>query len=325
MENIKKAFVIRCAPSGINRMNEILKSNQVVIGWSLIEDELFNKKLKREDYKEVLKNKYEDYKDNPYSLGQATGYLWRFIHEMNIGDYALVPISKSFYLAEITSEPIYIPNKIRDDTAIRRDVKWLNNSEPILRDYCGSGLVSRLKYQGTCVEATDLISDIERSLKNANEKIPPKFKTQLNDNLKQHVTKYLISKDSYLDDRKFEHLIKQLMLGLGATTSDIISKSKYGKSIADVDVIANFTHLALQIYIQVKKHEGETDKHSVEQIIEAIKIDNPEGESKIFGWVISSGKFNEKAVKMADENNIRVINGEDLAEMILSVGLEIFE
>lgn len=324
--NNQQAFIIRCAPSGINRLDELLVKNQIVIGWSYTKDELFNTSLNRDEFKQRLKEIYHpNYENNPYSLGQATGYMWRFIREMKVGDLAIVPIPRAFYLGEITSSTIYLENKVEADTAIRRNVKWMNNGKPIQRDYCGAGLISRLKYQGTCVSATDLIEDIKLALESSKKKSKPNFKNQLNENLKQKVAEFLTSKEAYLDDRKFEKLVQQLMLGLGATTSEIPTKNKYKNSIADVDILANFVHLGLQIYVQVKKHKESSDEHAVNQIVEAIKIDNEDNSKPIFGWVVTSGKFTEKAQNMANDNGIRVINGDDLAEMIVTVGLDKFK
>lgn len=322
----QQAFIIRCAPSGINRLEELLEKNQIVIGWSYTRDKLFDTSLDREEFKQNLRELYyPHYEENPYSLGQATGYMWRFIREMNIGDLAIVPIPRAFYLGEITSDTIYLEDKVEDDTAIRRNVKWLNDGKPIQRDYCGAGLISRLKYQGTCVSATDLIEDIRLANESSKKRRRPTFKNQLNENLKMKVADFMVSKEAYLDDRKFENLIMQLMLALGATTSEIPAKSKYKDSIADVDILANFVHLGLQIYVQVKKHKESSDEHAVNQIIEAIKIDNPDNSKPIFGWVVTSGRFTEKAESLANENGIRIINGDDLAEMIVTVGLDKFK
>jgi predicted Mrr-cat superfamily restriction endonuclease len=318
----KQAFIIRCAPSYINRVGEMLTNSQIVIGWSKTGNKLFDLKLDRDDFKEILKSDYPFYNNEPYSLGQGVGYLWRFIREMRIGDYAIVPTSKAFYIGIIRSDMIYMPDKIIEDTAIRRNVEWLNDSKPVLREYCSAGLISRLKYQGTCVGATDLLEDIENAVKNAEKKQIPSFKTQLNENLKKVASELFVSNNAYLDDRKFENLVRQLMIGLGAKSSVIPAKNRYKDSIADVDVIADFIHLGIKIYVQVKKHKRESDEHAVQQIIGAMRIDNPDGSKPIFGWVVTSGEFNENAQKLADDNGIKVVNGDDLAEMVVSVGLE---
>lgn len=319
----RQAYIIRCAPSRISRLDEIIPNKQIVLGWSLTKNKLF-KSSDREFFKQQLKESYPTkYKKNPYSLGQATGHLWRFIREMQKGDYAIVPTSKAFYLGKIKNNELqFYEDKIEDDTAIRRDVEWLNDGKPILRDFCGAGLVSRLKYQGTCVSATDLIEDIEEALKSAKQNTKPTFKNQLGDSLKGNVAKLLTSKKAYLDNTKLEKLVRQLLLALGAKTSKIPYKKRYPGSIADVDVIANFVHLGLHIYVQVKKHSGETDEHAVKQIIEALKIDNPDNSKPIFGWVISTGTFSDEAEKLAIENGIRIIDKDELAEIIISVGLD---
>lgn len=322
----KQAFIIRCAPNKISRVDDVLKEQQIVIGWSKTKDLLFAPETEREKFKEIIKSIYPElYENNNFSLGQATGYLWRFLKEMEIGDYALVPISKAFYIGEITSAPIFDAEKIEEDTAIRRNVNWLNNGKPIQRDYCGSGLISRLKYQGTCVGATDLIEEIEKVLDNEKKGLHSGFKRQLSEILKESAITWLNSDSAYLDDKKFEQLVSQLMIGLGAQVSLIPSKSRYKDSIADVDVIANFEHLGINIYIQVKKHKLKSDEHAVKQLIEAMKIDNPDGSKPIIGWVVTSGEFSPQAVKLADENAIKVVNGYDLAEMMVAVGLQSFK
>ncbi len=320
---VKQAFIIRCAPSYISRVDEVLKNKQIVIGWSETRDLLFDKALDRNGFKDILVKQYPSYIGNPYSLGQGTGYLWRFIKEMKIGDYAIVPISKAFYIGEITSDLIFIPEKINEDTAIRRNVKWMNNGNSVLRDYCSAGLVSRLKYQGTCVNASDLIEDIENAMTFSQKNSLPDFRNQLNEKLKQEASSLLISDKSFLDDSKFEKLVRKLMIGLGAKTSIIPPKTKYKNSIADVDVIADFIHLGIKIYIQVKKHKIESDEHAVNQLIEAMKIDNPDGTQPIFGWVVTSARFNDNAEKLANDNGIRIVNGEDFVEMLISVGLNV--
>lgn len=320
----KQAFIIRCTLSGFTRIDELLLENQIIIGWSHTRSQLFDKNLSWESFKDIIKTIYTEYEGHSNSLGQGAGYLWRFIRDMQIGDYALVPISGAFYLAEITSDVICLEDKVKDDTAIRRNVKWLNNKKPISREYCEAGLISRLKYQGTCVGATDLIGSIENALHYDKEKGIQSFTQQLNEKLKGQVKDLLISPEALLSPDKFENLILQLLNGLGASTEKP-SKTRYSDSIADVDVIATFVHLGLQIYVQVKHHSNITDERAINQVIAALQIDksdNAYNSKPILGWAITSGTFSPKALSLANENNIRCIDGDELSEIILSIGLE---
>lgn len=321
----RNAFIIRCAPSKISRIDFVLEENQIVIGWSSTQDLLLKKEISREDFKQILIQEYSGYNENPYSLGQAVGYLWRFIREMQVGDYVLVPVPRAFYIGEVIEDAKYYPEGLENDTAIRRKVKWLNNKNSIPRDFCDAGLISRLKYQGTCVGAGDLVVGIENALNAANKNQPISFREQAKEKLKEDLILILSSKSANLSPKKFEELIRQLLHGLGAKTSKIPSNRTYGNSIADVDVIADFEHLGIRIYVQVKYHNHTTDTHAVNQVIEAIKKDNPDNLQPIIGWVVSSARFTQEASNLANDNGIRCIDVEELAEMIISIGLNKFE
>lgn len=319
------AFIIRCAPSKISRIDFVLQENQIVIGWSDTKELLLNETISRDDFKKILIQKYIGYNENPYSLGQAVGYLWRFNREMQIGDYVLVPIARAFYLGIIESKATYYPEGVSSDIAIRRNVKWLNNKNPIPRNLCDAGLTSRLKYQGTCVGAGDLIESIEKALNAVKNFKEVSFKEQAKEKLKEDLINIFSSTATNLSPSKFEELVRQLLQALGASASEKPSNRKYKNSIADVDVIADFEHLAIRIYVQVKYHNYQTDMHAVKQVIEAIKKDNPDNLQPIIGWVVSSAKFTNEATNLANDNGIRCIDVEELTEMILSVGLNRFK
>ncbi len=319
------AFVIRSSPSRVKRINLVLQDDQIIIGWSKTQNLLLDKNLTRDDFKRILIDYYPEYRDNSYSLGQAAGYLWRFIREMKIGDYALVPIPHAFYLGRVTSDVKFERTGMKTDSWIRRDVEWLNNKAPISRDKCDAGLISRLKYQGTCVGASDLIGSIENALHSSENNVEVSFQQQAHNRLKEGLAETLSSNTSYMSPQKFEELIRQLLDAMGAETSIIPPNSKYKDSIADVDVIADFKYLGMRIYVQAKYHNTETDEHAIKQVIEAIKIDNPDNLQPILGWAVSTSTFSEKAIHLANENGIRCIDVDELAEMMVSIGLDKFE
>jgi len=323
----KQAFVIRCSPNGISRIDELLPLNQIVIGWSLTEDRLLRMNSTWEDYKTIIKDAYPWYSSNPNSLSQCVGYLWRFIKDMHIGDYVLVPISGAFYLAEIKSDAYYLPDKVSESTAIRRNVEWLNNEKPISRGYCDAGLTSRLKYHGTCVNATDLIDSIERALKNCQDHRMPQIKDELSNLLKTQVKDYLTSPKSSLNPEKFAKIIELILQSLGAKTK-IPSKQTYSNSIADVDIVASFEQIGIQIFVQAKHHTNETDEHAIKQLVEALHIFDSSVVSNlsqpVICWAVTSGSFSPQAIILAEKHNIRCIEGDELSEMILSVGLDKF-
>jgi restriction endonuclease Mrr len=86
-------------------------------------------------------------------------------------------------------------------------------------------------------------------------------------------------------------------------------------------VFENIKHI---IYIQAKFHKGISSNWAVEQL-KAYNgekdIDNSYSTSY---WAISSGIFSDKAKETANKNRIRLINGDELANIILEVGIEGF-
>lgn len=77
-----------------------------------------------------------------------------------------------------------------------------------------------------------------------------------------------------------------------------------------------------RFYIQVKKHEGETDSWAVQQISEYKKQkQNEDGDYTYLSWVISTASFNETAVQNAKESGVRLIGGNDFIRMLIDCGL----
>ncbi len=105
----------------------------------------------------------------PVEQDWPQGTCGRFIREMNPGDLVVIPHQSElhgaeFYVAEIEGPAVHIADKVIDDTAYRRRVKWLNNKRPIPCDIVKSALSSRMKNRGTCTDATDLLTEINDAL-----------------------------------------------------------------------------------------------------------------------------------------------------------------
>ena len=123
--------------------------------------------------------------------------------------------------------------------------------------------------------------------------------------------------------RGFEELIKELMESDGFKAR-ILPKSIGGNEIADADILAikespladEFT---TALYIQVKHYSGES-VNGIDQIIQfknhVIENLNNESIRNINYVLISSGEFGKEAEDKAEKENIRLINGARLAEIL---------
>jgi len=159
----KKGFILRIAPSRQDRVPEALERNQVIVGWAKAPG-LLDLDLTREGFRAIIQNVYHPDADNLRKAGIAAGNLWRFLRTMEVGDLVIVPYMSEFYVGKIEGDPFYDETKVDEDSAYRRPVKWLNGKRAIPRANATPALAARLKTQLTCVDATDLVTEIEDCL-----------------------------------------------------------------------------------------------------------------------------------------------------------------
>src|SRR5258706_1883227 len=156
-----RAYVLRMAPNGIEWIQPALSSNQISIGWGAA-SELMDRRLDYWRFREVLKQAYYGDQVGNQKAGSAAGMLWRFLREMSLGNYVVVPTGgQQFYVASVSGEAIYLPDMAAIHTAFRRPVEWLNDKQPIARRHARAQLQSRMKIRQTCGDASDLVGQIE--------------------------------------------------------------------------------------------------------------------------------------------------------------------
>src|ERR1041385_7996920 len=95
----QSAFVLRIAPSEIDKVHEALRENQIIIGWAKAVG-LLNPDLEWGQFREIIRKTY--YSDRPTlrEAGAASGNMWRFIRDMKADDLVIVPHGREFYRSE---------------------------------------------------------------------------------------------------------------------------------------------------------------------------------------------------------------------------------
>ena len=174
-----KAFVLRIAPSGIDRVPQALETNDLIIGWSRAGDDLLNDNLGWNEFRQIIHDEYYSGDETYRSSGAAAGNLWRFIREMSINDLVVVLHGNKFHVAEVAGPARHEPERVEEDTAFRRSIKWLNDGEPIPRRLARAALQSRMKIRQTCARATNLISAIKDALRASQANSTPSFDSDL--------------------------------------------------------------------------------------------------------------------------------------------------
>lgn len=318
----RQAFVLRISPSEVDKVQEALDSNQIIIGWANASG-LLDRTLSWEKFRKIIQQQpYYSEEKNLRRIGNATGQMWRFIRDMKKGDLVVVPRPYEFYVAEVDGDATYSPELVGDDTAYRRPVKWLNNKKPIPRNLARTAMISRMKAYGTCTNATDLIEEIEECLTIAESGDKHSFQGDLQTHLIKHTLEILHS--GRIENFGFERLVESVLIGLGAKNSIIIPrrKDKGADIIADFNVAGPFT---LKVAVQVKHWQPEPPVSETEigQLINGIESDS----SINLGMFVTTGKFSKEATEAAEKYSsdkgikIELVDGEQFAKLILEQGL----
>lgn len=317
----QQAFVLRVSPSGIDRVAEALASNQIIIGWAEAKG-LLNENLSWEKFRSIINDIYYAGENNLRRAGAAGGHMWRFIREMNMGDLVIVPYGSEFYVAEVSGPATHDELKVEEDTAYRRNVIWLNNKKPIPRVFAKSALISRMKTQGTCAYATDLLTLIKECIEIAKAGSKPTFQGDLQSRLIRETLDEIRS--GLMDSFGFENLIHDVLLGLGADEARVVPRSQdKGADIVATFKVAGAFRQILAVQAKHWQPEPPVGKEVVEQLIRGI-----EAEAANLGMIVTSGTVSEEASSLTDQYfeekgiKIELVDGEQFAKLIVEHGIK---
>lgn len=307
-----------------------------------------------EFFEMVAQNKDWDYLENDFNerwgcLPRNRHNLWRFLAEMNKGDWVVVPSWGTFSTYELcdnlpimaTDDDIAPPKEDWNGKAIIRDTKTgflkLEGDEECLdigflrkvklickdisrTDYADAALTSRMKIQNTNANISDLEENIKKALSAYKNNRPINLKAGILENTVDILHKIILKQ---LNPNKFEKLVKWYFLKIGASESYIPPKN-YKDKTGDVDVVAIFENIKTIINVQVKFYQGEASDWAITQIkdFSESKENMSDGYNMQY-WVISSSdSFSEKSYKLAKENSILLVDGKQFVEMLLNTGIE---
>ncbi len=273
--------------------------------------------------------------------------LWRFIHEMKTGDLIVVPGWGNFSVYRIIGERAQAIAEAEITGLIDGNGKALSigndgllykQGEPesidlgffwrveevksgISRDkYADSALTARMKIRTTNAWIGDLRASVDNALQAFESNKPLNLHTQITE---QAIPTVLSILQSTLNPDKLERLIKWYFHRVGATDVYIPSKNANDKE-GDADVVATFEPIKTIIYVQAKLHQGETSSWASEQVTAyRDSRDTTTDEYSKQCWVISTAdSYSVKSIAYSKENDVRLLNGKQFAEMILEAGLD---
>lgn len=326
MERPKNAFVFRQSPSGVNVLEKIsLPQNVIVNGWSDAKGLLGESNYWR--FRDIIKQACYPTESGFRKSGYGAGTMWRFIHDMKIGDWVVVPHKGGmFYVAKLLAPAYFDDSKdaTTNDSCYRHRVEWLNNKQPIPRRLARSRLISRMRTQQTSADASDLIEEIANALELASTTDPGNpdllFANNLRAKLIEPVRREI--EQGHMDERSFELLIQRLLLAMGAASAYLVPRLKD----KGVDILAEFPLGPIgrvRLGVQVKYHREQTGKEWVDQLCAGLKEENVS-----LGWLVTSADFATDVQSYLEQQvagsglEISLVDGRQLAEIIVDCGLE---
>ncbi|TET27235.1 MAG: hypothetical protein E3J70_12500 [Candidatus Heimdallarchaeota archaeon] len=155
-----RAFIVKI--SGTEQ--KMFAEDIVMIGWSKA-DGLLDESLTKDEFREIVHKEYFSKEENKRRAGQIAGDFWRFIREMALEHYVLVPTKEGFYIGKVAGPATYNEMRIFNDTAYQRKVQWLNNKEPITLEKTPEDVQKRLKSVQAVIDASDLYQEIEFAMR----------------------------------------------------------------------------------------------------------------------------------------------------------------
>lgn len=285
-----------------------LNDNVIAIGWKAFGD-LKAIEPTREAFKEHYEKTYPEVKRG--SIATCAGMLYRFLHEVEVGDYVVFP-SKSdrkINIGLIEGEYEYVPDAI--EYVQQRKVKWLKH---LPRTFFSQGALyevgSALSFFVVKSYADEYLAALDKNIKkNAVISSDDEDETvaataeDIIETTKDFILKEL-SKN--LKGYDLEGFVVDLLNAMGYRTT----VSKHGGD-SGIDITAYKDELPPRILVQVKSQDGDIKETTIQSLKGAMR----EGD---YGLFVTLSNYTKNAQKYLENTPIiRGINGTELVDLIL--------
>ena len=307
----------------------------------------------------VAQHQAADWVDVPEAVAEEWGPvrlrfgLQRFL-QMNPGDYVVVPTWRAFHVYEIETGERLVPTDIEDDlvdleswrgtTAVVQDgylreiveddaqiidLGFFRRVNPIATSipregYADAALMDRMRARQANLQINDLQESVENAIARFHDQRPINVRHLIMEQCASVVRGTVLGNVS---PSRFEELIRLWFQRQGAS-AEIPSRNERDRE-GDADIIATFEALKVIVYVQAKRHDGQTDAWAVEQIQKYTEYQSSNGEDDEYTrapWVISTAaEFSRDCVEQARAARVRLIDGTEFATMLLDSGIDLLK
>lgn len=284
-----------------------LQKKVVAIGWNAIGD-LSTLPDSRDAFKERYKNIFPDDKEGHVRI--SVGMLYRFVHEVKIGDYVIYPssIDRKINIGQITGEYQYVPDA--DSYAHRRSVKWLKS---LPRTVFSAGATAEVGAAMTFFSVKNYADEFLSAL-------DQNFQPATTDNT--DIMETVGATADEIIERTRDYLLKELSkqfkgYGLEDFVAELLNAMGYRTTISPhggdrgIDIIAYKDELPPRIVVQVKSQDSDIKETTIHSLKGAMMPGD-------YGLFVTLSGYTKNAQKFLNANPIiRGINGVELVNLIL--------
>lgn len=286
--------------------NLFLKNDVIAIGWSDMGD-LGNIDANRDAFKEKYTQIYPDAKKG--SIATGAGMLYRFCHEIQVGDYVVFPSksNREVNIGVVESEYIYDSNQ--PEYVQTRKVKWLQN---LPRMVFSQGALyeigSAMSLFSVKNYADEFLSVLDKDfMKNYSSDSEDESVGATADDIIEGTKDFILKELSrQFKGYDLEGFVADLLRAMGYRTTISPQGGDSG-----IDITAYKDELPPRILVQVKSQDGDIKETTIQSLKGAMR----EGD---YGLFVTLSNYTKNAQKYLDSTPIiRGINGTELVELIL--------
>lgn len=282
-----------------------LQHSVIAIGWKQMGDlSLINNS--REAFKESYINTYPASKKG--AVANGAGMLYRFIHEVQIGDYVVFPskTNREINIGVIESDYQYVPDAV--EYSQQRKVKWLKH---LPRTAFSQGALyevgSAMSFFSLKNYADEYLAALDKNFqKSAIEQEDDTVAATAEDIIETTRDFILKELSKNLKGYDLEEFVADLLYAMGYRTS----LSPHGGD-SGIDITAYKDELPPRILVQVKSQDGDIKETTIQSLKGAMR----EGD---YGLFVSLSNYTKNAKKYLESTPIiRGINGTELVDLVL--------
>lgn len=295
---------------GIHTMDDslFLHEDVIAIGWKDMGD-LKQIGSNRDAFKKHYEEVYPDAKKG--AIANGAGMLYRFVYEVQVGDYIVFPskIDRQINIGTVEGDYTFNPNA--SEYVQQRKVKWLRHFP---RTAFSQGALyevgSAMSFFMVKNYADEYLSALDKNFRQtalSTEGTEDESIAATADEIVETTKDFILKELSkHLKGYELEEFVADLLRAMGYRTSI----SNHGGD-SGIDITAYKDELPPRILVQVKSQDGDIKETTIQSLKGAMR----EGD---YGLFVTLSNYTKNAQKyLSSVPIIRGINGTELVDLIL--------